>query len=287
MQTVFPTETGYSSIYIVGFRKSQSENTAQRIGTVLVKREYSISGTSLVPVNNPDGLHLSDSTYDTDVDGETLKITDHESDIAVYKPKADLIVKGSYSVENSYTASVTSPGNSEQIWFERPVALPDDEDAAANMFGWEQRWTDARKSLGDVPYLEPNDTEPDYTNFDNEFFNAYRRDFVESGFPLNRFEPGSTITLRQTPDGSSTSSVVESFSLGNENISAKLYFHHKGSIDKEVHWCCRNIDEFKLDTLVVTPSQNTAYAVWRGVWDYDEYPQESYRQLKVKAEEVS
>jgi hypothetical protein len=37
-----------------------------------------------------------------------------------------------------------------------------------------------------------------------------------------------------------------------------------------------------LDTLVVEPESNRCYAVWRGVWDFEEVPVEAYRRLIVE-----
>jgi len=291
MQTIFPTETGASGMYIVGFRKNPIGGVAQRVGTILVKRQYLISGSALIPQNDPVGIRLTDTIVDAIFDGKTYHLTDFESDVSVFKPKADLIVRGSYSTSNSYSASVKAPGGSEHIWLQRsvPTAVSPitDADAARNMFGWEQRWFDARKALANVPPFTPPATAPDYSLFSNGFFNAYRRVFAKSGFPAERFSPGSTITLKRTPDGSSSSTVVSSFVLRGESISGKLFFHHKGHIDKKINWCSRNIEDIKLDTVVVTPAENAVYAIWRGLWDFDSYSPESYRMLSVKLQEAA
>jgi hypothetical protein len=57
--------------------------------------------------------------------------------------------------------------------------------------------------------------------------------------------------------------------------------------DKERYWCVERPIDFRLDTLVVTPSQNSAYVVWRGVWDYEQFPANNYRKLDVIAHGVS
>ena len=38
-----------------------------------------------------------------------------------------------------------------------------------------------------------------------------------------------------------------------------------------------------LDTLVIEPDEDRCYVVWRGVWQYDEFPEDTYRRLVVEA----
>ncbi len=288
MQVIYPTEIGVSGIYLVGYRRGLLSGSAQQVGSIIIKRSYRIVDGKLEPVADPIGIRTMDEQQQLAFGGEIFSMTIFESDLIVYKPRADLIVRGSYVSSNSYVAKVIQSGD-EQIWLQRPVASLanpiTDADAAHNIFGWEQRWFDARKNIGIVPVSEPVTAVPDYSSFNNAYFNAYRRIFKQGGFPSQQFQHDATISIERTPDGEGAAIEVSRFSLGNEEISARLYLYEGKGKDAKKFWCCQKLNNFHLDTLVITPGDNEVYAVWRNVWDFNQYPQSSYRLLSVSVEE--
>ena len=248
----------------------------------------------MIPQDDSVGIRVTDEQEDMEFDGENIPMTRFENDIAIFKPKADLIVRGSYESGNDYAAHITAAGGSAQLWLHReepvlPETLPD-ADAENNMFGWEQKAFSTRTALGDISVdVPPVDDTPavfDYSNFDNLFFNAFRRDFSQTGFPLSEFSGGSRITLSKTPALSSDTETVLDFSLANERINANLFIHDGKSPDKPRYWCRKPLTDIHLDTLVVTPADATAYVLWRGIWDFNNYPVDGYRMLEVKIEEL-
>ena len=293
MQTSFPTDTGFSGLYLNGYRRHLSSASEQLVGTVVVKRNYQINGSQLTAIDDPDGIRLADLQQEVSYNGETQAISIYEHDVALYKPLADLVVRDNYTVGHSYRLNVQANGGSDQTWFSRTIAspqpLPPDADAQENIFGWQPRFEGVRFAQGSVPETFPNpapDT-PDMSGFNNLFFNGYRRDFAQPGFPQSEFQAGDNISMTRTLLGETDSDTLFSFVLGQESIQANLYLYSGRGPDEERYWCVERPIDFRLDTVVVTPSQDNAYLVWRGVWDYAQFPANNYRKLDVIAQGVS
>ena len=309
MQTVFPTATGFSGTFLIGERNHPVTQTRQHVGSFILRRGYTLAGNELTPNANDEGILFADqcSGIVLDEDNEfsgfynhqpqtpeeqaetdailassnTYIQTTHENNLAIYKPLADLIVLDFFSAGDSGEATVTNGGAAQQ-WFSRPSdfptgGAPPDMDARDNLFGWEQRAFAARSAAGDPPSA-------DRPLANNSFFNAYRRDFSQPGFPLTQFNPNAEITVtRRRPD---TSEEEISFSLNQENVAAKLLVYRGRGPDKRSHWCCEHINNIKLDTVVVQPESNQVYVLWRGLWDINTTPLDQYRLLQITAEEI-
>lgn len=282
-------------------RKHPSSATAQQLGSFVLKRRYRIFSTRLIPLADADGIREEDETRTAGPADEEYSLVTHESDMAVYKPRADLVVLGHYQLNDVCEAIVTGASGTDETWFSRSgspasktLVLPAapgsggtvtvelaDLDARENMFGWEQRIFDARRDAAVDADFEPPASAP---VSDNLFFNAYRRDFAQGAFPKNQFDTASRVRINRDPLPAGSDSV--DFFLGNEIVSAKLYLYHGRGPDKPRYWCCEPINEVRLDTLVITPDEDEAYVLWRGSWAYDLYPPDRYRRLEVTAEEV-
>jgi len=294
MKTNFPETTGFSGQFIVGNRKDPLSINAQLMGSFVLKRAYKIMGDSLVPDDAPVELRTQDEVSEDT--GLPITFTTFENDMAVYKPKADLVVRGFYSSGEHCDVYVTENGGARDLWFHRNNIPADltfgddttpDLDALENMFGWQQRQIGNRHLNGTITTTPPDPSDEDlsnvtfnYTSFDNLFFNFYRRDFAIGGFPKTEFLPGSLIEIHRGAE-------IVSFSLGSEQVSAKLFIYDGKSPDKKRYWCAKNVTDVRLDTLIVSPQENTAYVLWRGTWDFESYPTDRYRMLDVKVEELS
>jgi len=288
MQTEFPTATGFSGAYLVGNRRHLTQATAQTVGSFVLRRGYTINGAQLIPDAGDKGIAIADKVVDGK--GESYIRVVHESNMAVYKPRADLIVEGFYADKDSCWAQVTDDSGTPHTWLFRSKDIPkqeetgaEDIDAGDNMFGWEQRIFKPRlRDALDADNKPPDNKPPNNAPvFNNRFFNAYRRRFANNGFPAASFASDAGITIiRHRP--SDTDEQVQ-FSLHGESIRAEILSYAGRGPDKRSHWCCESIDAIKLDTVVVTPSKHRVYVLWRGVWDFGRLPSDRYRLLKVTA----
>jgi len=310
MDTIFPQADGFSGIFLVGFRKHPAAPAStQRIGTVVVKRSYTISGGLLLADPGGESLRLGDErgiTTTIELDGDDLEVelVTHESDIAPYKPGADLFVKG-FVADPADPASVSVAGS---VWLARPAAAgcleAEDVEVNHNLFGWEQRGFAARLAdvgtnprdpakqgfsdhLDDYPAQWPVPPAPPFRDplngngFSNRFYNAYRRCFKVPGGSFPYFQDGWEIRVQRDPGGASEAQTV--FSLPDDELSARYFFYCGHGPDRASRWCDAPITLVK-DTLVVEPGQQRAYLLWRGVWDFDNQPEDRYRRLEVTLE---
>jgi len=313
MKTVFPTAQGFSGSYIVGERRNPMSASSQRLGVFVLKREYTIENSELLPADVVEGILLKDVTQPADFDElptPEFVYTLHESDLSVFKPEPDIIVLGYRQVDSSNTLRVTEPGGSPLLWYERNIGagsasninleLDDEEiadlDANTNLFGWQPRQISPRKTDGTIT-TTPSDPDElrnssyedvifSWSSFNNRFFNAYRRDFYKRGGIENEIASGAVVDIERSyplNDASPTTNHYL-FTLENLQVSAKIFLHDGRGADKPGRWCCKSIPDIHLDTLIIKPDFNMAAVLWRGVWDFNLYPIESYRQLEVKAE---
>ena len=310
MKTVFPAQQGFSGSYVVGARRHPLSSASQQIGVFVLKREYRIVNGELLPADVVNGIVMKDVTISAGATGFVYTL--HESDLSVFKPEPDIIVLGYRQLDSANTLRVTEPGASASIWYQRNIAagsagnidldIDDEEiadvDANTNLFGWQPRQINPRKTQGSIsttpsdPVILRNTAYEkvafSWSNFNNRFFNAYRRDFyiragIESEIPAAALVD---IERRYPLSGSPTTNHYQ-FTLENIQVSAKIFLHESRGADRPGRWCCKPVPDVRLDTLIVKPDTNTASVLWRGVWDFNLYPLESYRQLEVKAEVVN
>jgi hypothetical protein len=167
------------------------------------------------------------------------------------------------------------------------LRCPAGETGTLRTFGWERRDVGLRKADAahpPDPAAYPLDP-PLPANFDNRFYNGYRRDprrfAVDPSAPATEsppapgyLAPGSVVRLTRTgrPD--------YGFRLGSEQFSARYRFYSGIGLDAEARWQSRDVP-MRLDTLVLEPDDDRCYAVWRGVWELDDRAEDSYRRLTV------
>lgn len=289
MKSQFPTATGCSGIFLAGQRKAIFADTAQLLGVFVLKRYYRISAGQLLPEPDSDGLHLSDEMVSFSYNCVQYSTASYQADIAVYKPYADLIVRNYYTPGDSCSVHVTADGAAEQLWFSRsgdvgnnPETGMPDPDLLRHMFGWENRGLAPRRALAAKQDSEdPEKFKPPAQSpvFDNAFFNCYRRNFAQTDNPAQTFSRGSRVRISRTGHS------PLQFTLGNEQISARLLLADKKHPDKKRYWCRHHITNIRADTLVVSPDEQRAYMLWRGIWPYEQFETESYRQLDVTVQE--
>lgn len=301
METSFPTATGYSGLFLNGYRRAPGSSQAQLVGTAVVKRLYEIQGSQLIPVDDPIGIRVTDELKlpgeDTAIvtpapdEGCEGCLARYEHDMAPYKPYADVVVIDDYVVAHNYQILVQSEGGTQQTWFNRsigsPPVPPPDLDAAEHIFGWSPRAESPREGEGDLNITLPDTAipgTPDMTQFNNRFFNGFRRDFAQAGFPASEIPNTATVRFERTPLGDTVSDTLFAVTLGGEQMRADIHLYRGSGPDEPRYWCVHRPADFRLDTLVVTPSRSSAYALWRGVWDYGLFPAEHYRKLDVIAQ---
>lgn len=300
MKTQFPTQTGFSGLYVNGYRSNPISGDTQLLGTIVVKRNYQIDGKKLVAIDDPDGIRLSDQQEEIVYNGRNYWISLYEHDLAVYKPLADIIVRDDYLAARRYHLRVQTKGSPVQTWLRRDTeaagVLAVDADAHENLFGWQPRYEGERLFQGGAPNpipdpfpeQSPAPVVPDMSEFENLFFNGYRREFASAAeFPKNQFQAQDSISMTRSLLDDTGLTTLFNFTLGQESIRANLYLYSGKGPDKDRYWCVETLPNVRLDTLVITPSTKSVYAVWRGVWDYARYPSENYRKLDVIAQGVS
>jgi hypothetical protein len=290
METIFPTAPGYQGAFLVSFRKnplSLNQRVTQRVGTVLLKRSYTINATTgaLSPQGSPVPIFMNDQ-----MDGSTLR---YESDMVAFKPEADVVVLGFAGTNGVHEAFV---GN--EAYLRRTISGPGERD----LFGWEPRTNEDfpqrrqhqagghREQASDYPALWPvpadaperdplpgGPSDPRTPVFDNRFYNGYLRTAaLGAAQPFDY--PATTTEVEIQRNGSS----VYDFTLAAETVTAAYYYYIGTGPDDECAWR-RQMVQMNLDTLVVEPDANRCYAVWRGVWDFDQHLPDLYRRLRVEA----
>ena len=232
------------------------------------KARLVIRGASAAAVNViVDRVQLEERATMTRWDPQT--ILRYESDLPPYKPEADLIVLG---YDGARTATAVSAAVGGQTWLARTIPVGENEKAA---FGWESRADPGprKTALGSIPPSPPPALLPD---FDNAFYNAFRRDSVAGPRPFVVPDAASEIDLKR-------GTRHYRFRLRGDVASAMLAVH-EGGTDDPSRWR-RSAVDMTVDTIVVEPDRDRCAVVWRGAWAFDDVPLESYRALTVSASE--
>jgi hypothetical protein len=213
----------------------------------------------------------SDAGRRVHYDDITLTHICYEHDMAADKPAGDLIVLPS---QDRLPQEVRVNG---APWQRRPAADP----SRLRVFGWEPRETGPREANGAFPssdsaYPLP---QPLPDAFANLYYNGYRRAprAEVSAQPPGFIPAGADVRIVRS------GSVDYAFHLPNEAVTAAYFYYSGGGLDEETRWQSRAV-AMNLDTVVVEPDDDRCYAVWRGVWEFDERPEDSYRRLVVNGE---
>lgn len=310
MKSDFPSADGFSGVFIQSsLGKGLGSTPVPYMGFVL-KREYDIVGTNLVPTNlaptnTPQGIHVQD-----DAPQNLRPFSVSESEVVLFKPEADLHVKGSLELNNNYKIYLTPPSGVKTLWYERTynsTAIKiqvdgqaiDDLEANVNMFGWEPRFSDDRLQDIQLAFFDANDTpmNPDQflpengsqkahtvimTRLNDRFNNSFRRAFYKRQGMESEIIPGSHISIeRQSLTDSNNAEKIHIY-LPEEFVEAYYFVYHGAGKDKENFWCRKPVQNVRLDTVVIDPAAAQVSAFWRGSWPLDRYPLAQYRKLEVK-----
>jgi hypothetical protein len=202
-------------------------------------------------------------------DDITLTHIGYEHDMCADKPAGDVIVlPGADRLPQEVQVN-------DAALLRRPASDPP---ALLRVFGWELRAEGLRKMDGAFP--EPDSAyplpRPLPDAFLNLYYNGYRRTPREAVSPLPPGYLPASARVRITR----SSGGHYGFQLNGEALAASYFYYSGTGDDVEARWQSRAV-AMNLDTLVVEPDDDRGYAVWRGVWEYDERPEDSYRRLVV------
>ena len=205
-------------------------------------------------------------------DDVTLIHVAYEHDLAADKPGADTIV----------LPRLAFVPEELQVNGAAVLRRPGTEAGVLRTFGWERRDVDPRKA--DAAFPEDESAyplpQPLPGAFSNRFYSGFRRaprSVVDPTVPPSvpsYLAPGSLVRLTRTgrPD--------YGFRLGNEQLDARYQYYSGIGADTEARWQSTDVP-MRLDTLVLEPDDDRCYAVWRGVWEFDDEAEDSYRRLVV------
>jgi hypothetical protein len=261
------------------------ELTTQDLALVLPVAKHPTTGEAVTTYYNMVQLEERDNVSEWDPD----YVLRCESDLVPYKPQSDIIVSGFARDSGTYRVVVQGDGYTQTV-LERGCRA--DEKA---LFGWEpratvdtvnsevrllyrghsQEITFSRDGPPEWPATTPEkDPLPD--GFDNAFFNGYLR---VGDAPAYLSSDARISVMRK--DSADNYSVIYAFSLAGERFDAAYYvLAGPDARDSEAFWK-RHALEMNLDTLVIEPDNDTCYAVWRGVWDFDQHADGDYRKIEI------
>jgi hypothetical protein len=221
-----------------------------------------------------DEVQLEERSYRTRWDSNT--IARYEHDLAAFKPEGDVVVLGLATATGSFNVRVDGG-----TWFSRNMASASPPKKA--LVGWEPTLLDPRKAqAGDFPAADG--VLP--ANFSNRYFNGHRRDrndptpgvdeviAAADPFPYLGASSQVTVSLGGPP--------IYSVQLRGDAASASVYRYSGSGEDTEQNWISQPV-EMRADTVVVEPESPRCYLVWRGVWPFDDHPEDAYRRLVVEA----
>lgn len=208
----------------------------------------------------------------------------YESDLAIYKPTADIVALDHTEVGGASEIRVDGVP-----WFSRSIGGGPPRSKA--LFGWEPRVSDTRRGEAgdfsdqaddyppqwpppfDRPELDPLPNGATGDVFRNSYFNGFSRDAAVAPHPAGFLQPSTSIEIRRDAGAD-----IYPVQLAVDVVTARLYDYAGSGEDTEAHWAPTEIT-MNLDTLVVEPAEDRCYAVWRGVWPF---VPEKHRRLVVE-----
>lgn len=204
-----------------------------------------------------------------------------EHDLAPYKPEGDIIV-------------LDYPAAQGEVIVDAVTWLEDNTMSSSQkaLFGWEPRVGTSREAESGTFSEDANDYPPEWPvvhakrdplpngpqeedKFRNTFYNGRRRN---AHLPHPQPYLASTKKIGIIRNGN----LDYAFQLYGETISARYSFYCGYGADDERHWHTQTVT-MNLDTLVIEPEINRCYTVWRGVWNFDEHTDNTYRKLTVSS----
>jgi hypothetical protein len=177
-----------------------------------------------------------------------VNTVDYESDLVAFKPEADLIV-----IADAPPLPISIAVNGT-IRMSQEAILP----LELTGLGWENRVGTTREGQGG-DFTAMTQTLPDA--FQNVYYNGYRRNRRQGG-DVPYLQAGDQIEIVRHDGGR------YAFTLPTDTPSLRHQWFIGEGADDPCLWRVRSA-AMDLDTLVVEPDRNEAYAVWRAVWPID------------------
>jgi hypothetical protein len=253
METIFPEADGVSGAFLLGWRRrpgsAAGPDSIEQVITVVVKRAYSVTASASDPAAGgltPDAG--GPVIFEADQPGSVPSTVGYESDLVAYKPQGDLI-----AIADAPPAPLSISVNGTVRMSQATEAVP-----TLTGLGWEPRVGGTRAAEGG-DFLALDQALPD--GFENTYYNGYRRAFDQGG-PVPYLAPGDQIDVERAGGGR------YGFTLPTEVPALRHQWFVGEGVDDPSLWRGRN-QPMALDTLVVEPDRDAAYAVWRAVWPVD------------------
>ncbi|ARE41824.1 hypothetical protein RGUI_3683 [Rhodovulum sp. P5] len=174
---------------------------------------------------------------------------EYESDMVPFKPEADLIVIADADPVPVAIAVDGTTRMSQEALAIRPLTG----------LGWERRFGTIRETDGGV--FDPPPPQPLPDAFENRYYNGYRRD-RRQGATVPYPADGAEIVVTDADAD------IYAFTLTTGGPRAVHAWFTGTGQDDPCLWRKRDI-VFNLDTLVIEPDRDHAYAVWRAAWPVD------------------
>jgi len=197
---------------------------------------------------------------------------DYESDLVAFKPQGDLIV-----IADTPPVPLSVSVNGTVRMSQAAEAVP-----TLTGLAWEPRAGTTREAEGG-DFLAMTQALPD--DFQNIYYNGYRRAFDQGG-PVPFLAPGDEIEVGRAGGDR------YGFTLPTEAPALRHQWYVGEGVDDPCLWRGREVP-FALDTLVVEPDRDVAFAVWRAVWPVDldpdgtgPIPLDANRRLTVTLEDA-
>lgn len=257
----------------VGNLSAQSQ--AQQVLVAIVKATFAADDPSATPL--PADQQVPLFQQDQLFADETTR---QEHDLAMYKPRADVVVLGAPAPPH--------PGPIGGTWTERVIlggvvmsgTFPNPE-AIQVTFGWEKRVEGTRNGYaGQVDTFDPDSMELPL-GFNNLFFNGG----LYQGTAQPRFAHPSTGALATVESraqydlgggATETRTTTRRLHLPAAGPEATITFRKGPPTDAPT--TSQPLD-MNVDTIVYDKSSGRFYVVWRGVWEYASVPAERYVSL--------
>lgn len=252
METIFPDADGVSGAFLLGPRRrpgsAAGPGSIEQVVTVIVKRAYTVAASAADPgagslAPDPAGPVIFEGDQPA---GDPA--VDYESDLVADKPEGDLVVL------------VEAPPAPLRVSVNGTVRMSQADQAVPTLtgLGWEPRVGTERAAEGG-DFLAMTQALPD--GFQNLYYNGYRRAFNQGG-PVPHLVPGDEVEIERVGGGR------YGFTLPTEAPALRHAWFVGEGVDDPSLWRARTVP-FALDTLVVEPDRDVAYAVWRAVWPVD------------------
>ena len=252
METIFPDADGVSGAFLLGWRRrpgsAVGSDSIEQVVTVIVKRAYAVAASASDPAAgsltpDPAGPAIFEGDQPTGA-----VVVDYESDLVADKPEGDLVV------------IVETPPAPLQVSVNGTVRMSQAAQAVPTLtgLGWEPRVDTEREDEGG-DFLAMTQPLPD--DFQNLYYNGYRRAFNQGG-PVPHPLPGDEVEIERVGGGR------YGFTLPTAAPGLRHAWYVGEGVDDPALWRSRTVP-FALDTLVVEPDRDVAYAVWRAVWPVD------------------